>query len=362
MPELFDPLTLRALTIRNRVWVAPMCQYSVIEEDGVPTDWHLAHLASFARGGAGLVLAEASAVTPDGRISPRDTGIWDDAQVLAWRRITDLIRAQGAASGIQLAHAGRKASTWPGWGTDRTGSIPADEGGWPTVSASPIAFPGYAEPRALRADELPGIVDAFRAAARRAVDAGFDVVEVHAAHGYLLHEFLSPLSNHRDDDWGGSPENRARLLLDIVRAVRAEVGESAPVLVRVSATDWAEGGIDAEQTAVIARWVADSGADLVDVSTGGLVAGVRIPSGAGYQVPFAERVRQAGVDAGAVGLIVEPRQAAEIIATGRADAVLLGRAMLRDPHWALRAAWELDVDIDYWPPQYERAKPGDLGW
>lgn len=359
MTSLFDPIDLRALTARNRIWVSPMCQYTVEQRDGVPTDWHLVHLGSFARGGAGLVLAEATAVTPEGRISPHDTGIWNQAQVAAWRRVTDFAHTQGALIGLQLAHAGRKASVYPEWGfAGRKGTMPADEGGWPTVSASALAFGDYDAPRALATDELPDVVAAFVAGARRALDAGFDLVEVHAAHGYLLHQFLSPLSNERTDAYGGSLENRARLLLEIVRGVRAEVGEGVPVLVRFSATDYVDGGWDPEQTAIVAGSARDAGADLFDISSGGLVTGVHIPSGPGYQVPFAEAVAAgAGVRVSSVGRITEPRQAAEIVSSGQADAVMLGREMLRDPHFALRASTELGVELDYWPPQYLRARP-----
>jgi len=356
---LFDPIDLRAVRVRNRVWVSPMCQYSVEERDGVPTDWHLVHLGSFARGGAGLVIAEATGVTPEGRISPHDTGIWNDAQVAAWRRVTDFGHTQGAVMGIQLAHAGRKASVYPEWGFGaHKGTMPQDEGGWQTVSASAVAFGEYAAPRALATEELPDVVAAFVAGARRALEAGFDLVEVHAAHGYLLHQFLSPLSNLRTDAYGGSLENRARLLLEIVRGVRAEVGDDVPVLVRFSATDYVEGGWDEHQTATVAGWAREAGADLFDISSGGLVTGVHIPSGPGYQVPLAESVAaEAGVRVSAVGRITEPRQAAELVASGQVDAVMLGREMLRDPHFALRAATELGVDLDYWPPQYVRARP-----
>ena len=294
---LFNPMTLRSLTMRNRLWVAPLCQYSVTEADGVPTDWHLAHLGSFARGGAGLVMAEATAVTPEGRISPHDTGIWADDQREAWRRIVQFVHSQGAAAGLQLAHAGRKASVYPEWGETTeghsgSGTMPVEQGGWQTVSASPIAFEGYEPPVSLDAQGIEDVRLAFIAAARRAVDAGFDLVEVHAAHGYLLHQFLSPLSNGRADEWGGSLENRARLLLDIVRGVRAEVGPDLPVLVRFSGTDWTEGGWDEQQTATVAAWALEAGADLFDISSGGLVR-ARIPVGPGYQVPLAEHVRTA---------------------------------------------------------------------
>ena len=358
MTRLFDPLALRGVTVRNRIWASPMCQYTVVERDGVPTDWHLVHLGSFARGGVGLVMAEATGVTPEGRISAHDTGIWNDAQVAAWRRVTDFVHTQGAVIGLQLAHAGRKASVWPEWGFPHRGTMPAAEGGWQTVSASDVAFEGYAAPRALAPDELPEVVAAFRAGARRALAAGFDLVEVHAAHGYLLHQFLSPLSNTRTDAYGGSLENRARLLLEIVREVRAEVGDAVPVLVRFSATDYVDGGWDAEQTATVAVWAQETGADFFDISSGGLVAGVRIPIGPGYQVPLAESVASdAAVPVSAVGMITEPAQAAALVDGGTVDAVMLGRELLRDPHFALRAATELGVDLDYWPPQYLRARP-----
>ena len=364
MTTLFDPITLREVTARNRIWVPALCQYSVIACDGVPTDWHLAHLGSFAMGGAGLVMAEATAVVPDGRISPRDTGIWNDEQGVGWRRVVEFLHAQGALAGLQLAHAGRKASVYPEWGFDQKGSIPLDAPadvdpgrGWQTVSASELAFEGYRAPRALALDELPAVVAAFAAAARRAIDAGFDLVELHAAHGYLLHQFLSPLSNTRTDTYGGSLENRARLLLEIVRAVRAEIGAQVPLLVRFSASDYAEGGWDADQTATVARWAHEAGADFFDISSGGLISGVRIPLGPGYQVPFAEQVREtADVAVSAVGLITEVAQAAAIVESGQADAVMLGREMMRDPHFPLRAAHELGVEIDYWPPQYLRAR------
>ncbi|TPW94940.1 NADH:flavin oxidoreductase/NADH oxidase [Schumannella luteola] len=344
--------------MRNRLWVAPMCQYSCLDRDGVPTDWHLVHLGALARGGAGLVIAEATAVVPEGRISPEDTGIWSDEQEAAWARIAEFIRGQGAVAGIQLAHAGRKASTFSPWGDARHGSVPSDEGGWPTVAPSAVAFEGYAVPRALDADELPGLVRAFADAAVRAVRAGFGLVEIHAAHGYLLHQFLSPLSNHRTDAYGGPLENRARLLLEIVRAVRAAVGEELPVLVRFSATDWADDGWDPEQTATVAAWARDAGADLFDISSGGLVAHQAIRLGPGYQVPFAEHIGDgAEVPVSAVGLITTPAQADAVVREGRADAVMLGRELLRDPHFPLRAAHELGVDLDYWPPQYLRAKP-----
>ncbi|MBM7504241.1 NADH:flavin oxidoreductase/NADH oxidase [Agromyces aurantiacus] len=356
-PALFRPITIRGLEIRNRVWVPPLCQYSVTELDGVPHDWHLVHLGAMAAGGAGLVIAEATAVTPEGRISDHDTGLWNDRQAEAWARITRFIRSQGAASGIQLAHAGRKASVWQEH-LRRPGSQPLEEGGWSTLAPSAIAFEGLREPVALDEDGILAIIEAFRLAARRAVASGFDLVEVHAAHGYLVHEFLSPLSNLREDRWGGPLENRARLLLEIVRAVRAEIGERMPLFVRFSATDWAPGGWDEEQTATVARCAAELGADFFDISTGGLVRDVRIPVGPAYQAAHAEFVGgRAGVSVSAVGRITTPAQAEELVASGAADAVMFGKAMMRDPHFAMRAAHELGADTSMWPLQYLRARP-----
>jgi len=354
--SLFDPISLRGVSIRNRLWVAPMCQYSVDDRDGVPTDWHLVHLGSMAAGGAGLIVTEASAVSPEGRITDRDTGIWNDTQTTAWARIVDYLHRQGATAGIQLAHAGRKASTWPAWGTPERGSVPAEQGGWTALGPSAIAFPGYAEPVALDLAGIQTVIADFAAAARRAVTAGFDVLELHAAHGYLLHQFLSPLSNQRTDEFGGSLQNRARLLLRVVEAVRAEVGESVPLLVRFSATDYAVDGWTVDETAVVAGWAAQAGADFFDVSSGGNVTGVQIPLAPGYQVPLARFVKDnAAVPVNAVGLITTAGQANDIVASGAADAVMLGREFLRDPHFALRAAHELGVHLDYWPGPYLRA-------
>ncbi|CAN5614778.1 NADH:flavin oxidoreductase/NADH oxidase [soil metagenome] len=355
MSALFTPLTLRGTTFRNRLWVAPLCQYSVVERDGVPTDWHLVHLGSFALGGAGLVMTEATAVNAVGRISPEDTGIWNEEQATAWARIVNFIRSQGAVAGIQLAHAGRKGSTWLHW-DPREGTVPAEAGGWEPVAPSAVAFEGYDTPRALTIEEIDGIVADFVAGALRALGAGFQLLEIHAAHGYLLHEFLSPLSNQRDDKYGGSLENRARLMLRIVRAVRDAVGEHIPILVRFSATDWVDDGWDQEQTATAAGWAKQAGADLFDISTGGLTITQKIPVFPGYQVPFAQHVHEmADAPVSAVGLITTAEQAEEIVASGRADAVMMGRQMMRDPHFAWRAAHELGVHVDY-PPAYERAR------
>lgn len=343
LPLLFAPMTLGGLEIRNRLWVSPMCQYAVLGEDGVPTDWHLAHLGSLAAGGTGLVIAEATAVSPEGRISPRDTGLWNDAQQEAWERIVRLIHASGSRAGIQLGHAGRKASTFPDWGAESQGSVPESEGGWRTVAPSPIAFDGLDDPTALDAEGIDGVVRAFAAAAARARAAGFDVVEIHAAHGYLLHQFLSPLSNHREDRWGGSLENRARIVVDVVEAV-AEVFPG-PLFVRVSATDWVEsGGWDVEQTAKIVPWLTAAGADLIDVSSGGNLP-APIPVAPGYQTGFSDEIRRrTGASTASVGLITTAQQAESILVTGQADAILLGREHLRDPHTASRFARELGVD------------------
>jgi len=357
MSQLFTPVRLRGVEVRNRVWVSPMCQYSSV--DGLPNQWHLVHLGSFARGGAGLVFTEASAVQPEGRISPQDAGIWNDEQQAAWAGIVDFLHGQGARAGIQLAHAGRKGSTLAPW--EGHGPVADSDGGWQPVAPSGLAFPGLREdPRELSAGEIADVVAAFAAAARRSLEAGFDVLEIHAAHGYLLHQFLSPLSNLRADEYGGSFENRARLVLDVVDAVRSAVPQETPVLVRISATDWTDGGWTIEDSVRLAVLLREHGVDLVDVSTGGNVARAAIPVGPDYQVEFADRIRaEAGIATGAVGMITEPKQAEEIVARGSADVVLLARTLLRDPHWALRAAHELGVaageGVD-WPRQYARAK------
>jgi 2,4-dienoyl-CoA reductase-like NADH-dependent reductase (Old Yellow Enzyme family) len=357
MTHLFEPVQLRDVTVRNRVWVSPMCQYSAV--DGVPNDWHLVHLGSFARGGAGLVFTEAAAVSPEGRISPADAGIWNTEQRDAWARIVDFVHGQGATAGIQLAHAGRKASTRPPF--EGRGPVPVEEGGWEAVGPSAAPFPGLPAPRELTIAEIDGVVEDFVQAARRGLEAGFDVLEIHAAHGYLFHEFLSPLSNERTDEYGGSFDNRARLLLRVVDAVRSAVPSSTPVIVRISATDWVEGGWTDDDSVALARLLRDAGVDLVDVSSGGNAV-ADIPVGPGYQVGFARRVREeARIPTGAVGLVTEPKQAEEIVTEGSADVVLLARAMLRDPHWALRAAHELGVPVGDgvdWPKQYLRASLG----
>jgi 2,4-dienoyl-CoA reductase-like NADH-dependent reductase (Old Yellow Enzyme family) len=350
---LFSPLRIRSVTFRNRLWVSPMCMYSA--EDGVVQEWHHTHLAQFASGGAGLIVAEATAVVPEGRISPRDVGLWNDAQRDALAPIVRAIHDRGARAGIQLAHAGRKASTWWPWAPER-GSVPAAEGGWTTAAPSAVAFDGFDAPVALDLAGIDRVVEAFAVAARRAVDAGFDVLEIHGAHGYLLHQFLSPLSNLRDDEYGGSLENRARLLLRVIDAVREAAGDDLPLFVRISATDHADGGFTPEEAAIVGDWAVQHSADLIDVSSGGLVAHQRISVFPGYQVPLAETVRQGGrIPVSAVGLITAAAQAEQVLADGAADAIFAGREWLRDPHFALRAAHELDADIA-WPPQYERAR------
>ena len=357
MPSLFDPLVLRGLTLRNRLVVSPMCQYS--SRDGLPDTWHLVHLGSRAVGGAGLVFTEAAAVSPEGRISPQDLGIWSEEHGQALAPVVSFIRGQGRAAGIQLAHAGRKGSTGRPW--DGRAAIPLEEGGWQPVGpgAEPFAD-NYPVPRPLDEGGLRQVVADFRDAALRARDAGFEVAEIHAAHGYLLHEFLSPLSNSRADRYGGSFDNRIRLTVEVVEAVRKVWPERLPLFVRISTTDWVDGGWDVEQSIALARVLRERGVDLVDCSSAGNVAKVTIPIGPGYQVPNAARIRrEAGIATGAVGLITTPQQANAIVAEGQADCVLMARQLLRDPYWPLRAAQELGQAID-WPPQYLRAAPPDV--
>jgi 2,4-dienoyl-CoA reductase-like NADH-dependent reductase (Old Yellow Enzyme family) len=357
-PGLFDPLTLRSLVLPHRGWVAAMCQYSCDPDvaPGVPTDWHLVHLGQFATGGAALIITEAAAVSHEGMISPRDAGIYSREQAVAWRRITDFVHEHSAVDtkiAVQLAHAGRKASTyWPFSG--RSGSVSEAEGGWRTVGPTDEAFGRYAAPRAMDEEDIAAVIRDFAAAAALAVEAGFDSVEIHAAHGYLLHQFLSPLVNTRQDAWGGSEERRSRLTLEVIRAVRRVIPEDMPLLLRISATDWVDGGIDGAASTRLAERVAEEGVDLVDVSSGGAVPVADIPVGPGYQVALAEEVRTSGMPTGAVGMIGEARQADEVIREERADAVLIARAAMRDPHWWMRAAQELGHDLVP-APQYERA-------
>ena len=352
---LFTPFQLRSLTFSNRIGVSPMCQYSCV--DGFATDWHLVHLGARAQGGAALVTLEASAVTPEGRISPADLGIWKDDHVPALARIATFLHSQGARAGIQLAHAGRKASMSAPFISEHL-VLPA-EGGWQPVAPSALAFsPTYAVPQALDQPAIQTIIEAFRLAARRALAAGFDFVEIHAAHGYLLHQFLSPLANQRTDDYGGSFANRTRLTLEVVDAVRAEWPDHLPLFVRISATDWAEeGGWDIDQSVQLAYLFRERGVDLIDVSSGGLVPNVKIPVGPGFQVPFAARIRrEASIATAAVGMITDPAQANAIVAAGEADLVFLAREFLRNPYWPLHAAAALD-EAASWSPQYLRAAP-----
>ncbi len=353
MSRLFTPLKLRGLQVRNRVFVSPMDQYS--SREGLATDWHFVHLGSRAVGGAGLVMVEASAVSPEGRISPLDSGIWSQDHACAFRRITAFMREQGAVAGIQLAHAGRKASTAAPWRGG--GPLGPEDGGWVTQGPSALAFgKGYPVPRELGPAEIDAVVERFAAAAGYAREAGFEVVEVHMAHGYLLHSFLSPLSNHRTDEYGGGLENRMRLPLRVARAVREAWPDELPVMVRISATDWVEGGWDLEQSVSLADRLRELGVDLVDCSSGGLVPDAVIPTGPGFQTPFARAIRErVGIATAAVGLITEPVQAEHVLRTGQADAVFLGRVLLRDPYWPLRAAAVLGAEIQ-WPVQYARAR------
>jgi 2,4-dienoyl-CoA reductase-like NADH-dependent reductase (Old Yellow Enzyme family) len=352
-PLLFTPLPIRGVTLPNRIGVSPMCQYS--SPDGFATDWHLAHLGARAVGGAGLVMTEAAAVSARGRITPYDLGIYEDRHVEPLARIVRFLHEHGAVAGVQLAHAGRKASAHRPW--EGGAPLKASEGAWPTVGPSAVPFaPDWPAPEPLTEEGTRAAAEAFRAAAVRAMAAGFDLVEIHAAHGYLLHSFLSPLSNRRDDRYGGSFENRCRLLVEVVDAVRAALPDSAPLFVRISATDWVPGGWDGEQSVRLARVLAGRGVDLVDCSSGGNVPHAPIPTGPGYQVPLAEQVRrEAAVRTAAVGMITEPRQAEEVLQMGRADLVLLARAMLREPYWPQRAARELGVQAG-WPVQYGRAR------
>ena len=352
--SLLTPLALRSVTLRNRIGMSPMCQYSAV--DGRVGDWHVVHYGARAVGGVGLVLVEAAGVEARGRISSADVGIWEDAQVEPLARVVRVVSENGAAPGIQLAHAGRKASVRPPWDQGGVPRLPAD-GGWTPVAPSAIPFAaGHATPEPLDEAAIAGVVRAFASAARRALEAGFQVVEIHAAHGYLLHEFLSPLSNQRTDRYGGSLENRTRIVREVVEAVRRDWPDWLPLLLRVSCTDWTEGGWDLAQTVELARQVRSLGVDLLDCSSGGNVATARIPAGPGYQVPFAEVVRRdAAVATAAAGMITSPAQAETVIRSGQADLVLLARELLRDPHFPLRAARELGVDGP-WPRQYLRAK------
>lgn len=352
MPHLFEPFTQRGVTTRNRITVSPMCQYS--SENGFANDWHLVHLVSRATGGAGLVITEAAAITPEGRITPQDLGIWQDAHIEKLAQIVELIHQNGATAGIQLAHAGRKASTSPPW--EGGNVLPQSEGGWPVVAPGTAPFkPGSPEAIALTSEVIQTLTQSFVEAAQRAINAGFDIIEIHAAHGYLLHEFLSPLTNQRTDEYGGSFEHRIRFLCEVVQGVRHAIPDQVPLWVRISATDWLPNGWDIEQSVELSRKLQSLDVDLIDCSSGGIMPGEKIPVGAGYQTSFADRIRrEANIATGAVGMITTPTQADHIIRTGQADMVLLARELLRDPYWPLRAAQQLHQAVPT-PVQYARA-------
>lgn len=354
MSLLFSPIKLNGITLKNRILVSPMCQYSA--EDGFANDWHLVHLGGRAVGGAALIISEATAVSPEGRISPQDLGIWKDEHIDKLRQITDFIHQQNAYAGIQLAHAGRKASTEPPWAGNK--QVSAEHGGWHPVAPSAVPF-HHSEiaPLGLDRSGIENVITDFKNAAKRAVAAGFDVIEIHAAHGYLLHQFLSPLSNRREDEYGGSFENRIRLLLDIVAVIRKTIPEDMPLLVRISATDYADGGWDVEQSVQLSAILKERGVDMMDVSSGALIPGVKIPVGPGYQVDFAAQIKQeTSIITGAVGLITTAEQAEEILAENKADVILMARELLRNSYFPLDASMQLDGDAEY-PLQYERAKP-----
>jgi 2,4-dienoyl-CoA reductase-like NADH-dependent reductase (Old Yellow Enzyme family) len=353
MPHLFTPLKIRDIELKNRIMVSPMCEYS--SKDGFANDWHLVHLGSRAVGGAALVSTEATAVSPEGRISFADLGIWKDEHIDFLKRITDFILQQNSIPGIQLAHAGRKSSRNEPWNGDK--NVPVGEGGWIPVAPSAIPFsPDYATPTELTAEGIAKVVSDFKAAAQRALKAGFRVIEIHGAHGYLIDEFLSPLTNKRTDNYGGPFENRIRLLLEIVAAIRSVWPENYPLFARISASDWVEGGWTIDDSIALAKILKTKGVDLIDCSSGGIIPNVKIPAAPNYQVPFAEKVRkEAGILTGAVGIIVKSDQAEAILANGQADVIVMAREFLRDPYFPLRAARELGYDIKY-PDQYERAK------
>ncbi|HTX17199.1 MAG TPA: NADH:flavin oxidoreductase/NADH oxidase [Bacteroidota bacterium] len=353
MAKLFSPLKIRDVELKNRIAMSPMCQYSCV--DGVVNEWHFVHLSSRAIGGAALIMSEATAVTPEGRITPDDAGIWNDAQAGAFKRITDFISSAQAVPGIQLAHAGRKASTYTPWKGD--GEVTIEKGGWQTLSPSAIRFSEkYPHPKEMALDDIHRAVEKFRHAAERSLRAGFKLIEIHAAHGYLLHQFLSPISNKRTDQYGGDLRGRSRFLLEVVSAIRSTIPDSFPLMVRLSATDWTDGGWNIDESVELATMLKQSGVDIIDCSSGGNVIVSGIPVGPGYQVPFAERIkREAGIMTGAVGMITSPEQADQIITSGQADIVLLARELLRNPYWPLAAAKALRADVK-WPDQYLRAK------
>ena len=354
MSKLFTPLKIRNIELKNRIAVSPMCQYSSI--DGIPTDWHLVHLGSRAVGGAGLILTEATAVSPEGRISPDDLGIWNDEQANAYKRITSFIKSQNSVPGIQLAHAGRKASTYSPW--KGNGEVRVEDDGWKTLAPSPISFAeNFPHPKEMSEEDIKLVINQFSRAAKRSIEAGFEVIELHFAHGYLVHEFLSPISNQRKDNYGGTLENRCRFAIEIAKSVRQVIQDSTPLFARISSTDWVDGGWDIDQSIQLAKWLKEVGVDLIDCSSGGNVPNAKIPTAPGYQIPVAERIKkETGILTGGVGLITTAEQAEEIISSEKADIVLLAREMLRDPYFALHAAKKLNVNLEYFPKQYLRAK------
>ncbi|RPI99909.1 MAG: NADH:flavin oxidoreductase/NADH oxidase [Deltaproteobacteria bacterium] len=354
MAKLFSPFRLKGIEFKNRIFVSPMCQYS--SEEGKPTDWHLVHLGSRAVGGASMVMVEATAVSPEGRISPWDSGIWGDIHAQEFKRISAFVEGQGAVPGIQLAHAGRKASTDVPWRDEKP--LTPSEGGWQPLAPSPIPFEKkYSMPREMTAADMEEVTSRFAAATRRSLGAGFKVVEIHMAHGYLVHEFLSPLTNKRKDEYGGSLQNRMRFPLWVARAVRENWPSDLPLFVRISCTDWVDGGWDLAQSIEFSHRLKEIGVDLIDCSSGGTVPYAKIPAGPGYQTPFAAEIRsKVGIATATVGLIMQPLQAEHVLVTGQADAVMIARELLRDPYWPLHAAQMLHVDLE-WPPQYRRAKP-----
>lgn len=354
MSKLFSPIKIRSVELKNRIAVSPMCQYSSI--NGVLTDWHLVHLGSRAIGGAGLILTEATAVSPEGRISPDDAGIWNEEQVNAYKRITSFIKSQNAVPGIQLAHAGRKASTYSPW--KGNGEVKVENGGWKTLAPSPILFSeNFPRPKEMSEEDIKLAINQFSRAAKRSIEAGFEVIELHFAHGYLVHEFLSPISNQRKDNYGGTLENRCRFAIEIAKSARQVIQDSTPLFARISSTDWVDEGWDIEQSVQLAKWLKEVGVDLIDCSSGGNVPNAKIPTAPGYQIPFAEKIKKkAKILTGGVGLITTAEQAEEIIKSEKADIVLLAREMLRDPYFALHAAKKLNIDLKDFPKQYLRAK------
>ncbi len=354
MSKLFSSIKIRGLELKNRIAVSPMCQYS--SNNGMPNDWHLVHLGSRAVGGAGLVFTEATAVSPEGRISPDDAGIWNDEQENAYKGITSFIKSQNSVPGIQLAHAGRKASTFSPW--KGSGEVTPEKGGWQTIAPSAVPFSDkYPSPREMSVEDIKLVIEQFCQAAKRSWDAGFEIIELHFAHGYLIHEFLSPISNKRTDHYGGSLENRCRFTIEITKAVRKIIPASMPLFVRISASDWTDGGWDIDQSVQLAKWLKDIGVDLIDCSSGGNVSNAKIPLEPGYQIPFAQKIKkEANILTGGVGLITDAEQAEQIISKKQADIVLLAREMLRDPYWPMHAAKKLNVELTDFPNQYLRAR------